>query len=415
MNNFLKKIKIIQFVNRFFDKKNIILILIQDINGWSIYDSLYKSLKKDKRFKVLVILIHSRQPGQYGDFRLNDYNEKFLKKQKINYIKAYDERKNKWLKLEKFNPNFIFIQTPYDCQRCEQYYIDNLNKIARTCYIPYGFMIAAIQRMQFNLDFHHKCDLIFCESHIHKSLFQKYCEIPKEILQKKLIVTGYPKLDFFREKNNIDESKFWKISKLQNPQIKRLIWSPHWTLKVKEHIPADDSIAFSDFHKYYKYFLNFLSCNQDVEIVLKPHPLLWSELLISEVMTEDEVLEFKNKWQSLPNASIYEKGDYFELFLTSDAILNSSVSFMAEYYPTKKPMLFMMGEKTVFNEFGEEIIKGLYVANNQQDLENFIDRVVIKRDDYMYEKRMDVMNKTIYFPQESSGEIIKDYLADYEK
>ena len=73
MKNFLKKIKIIQFVSRFFDKKNI-LIIIQDINGWSIYDSLYKSLKKDKRFKVLVILIHSRQPGQYGDFRLNDYN-----------------------------------------------------------------------------------------------------------------------------------------------------------------------------------------------------------------------------------------------------------------------------------------------------------------------------------------------------
>ncbi len=56
-------------------------------------------------------------------------------------------------------------------------------------------MIARIQRMQFNLDFHHKCNIIFCSSDLNKSLFEKYCEIDKDILAKKLILTGYPKLD----------------------------------------------------------------------------------------------------------------------------------------------------------------------------------------------------------------------------
>lgn len=378
---------------------------------WAMYDSLYRSLIKSEQFKVIIVLLHSKQPGQFNDFRLNSQNEQFFSQQNIEYILAYNVQNDKWLNLKKLKPDFIFIQTPYDCQRFEKYSIDHLNKIAKTCYIPYGFMIAAIQNMQFNLEFHHKCNRIFCESDMHRDLFYKYSDVDKKILQKQIVVTGYPKFDFYKDNHNVDASKFWKLNKSEPSQIRRLIWSPHWTVKMKKNDSAEENICFSDFHKNYQYFYKFLCSNPHIEIVLKPHPLLWDELANSEVMTKNEVMEFRKKWQALPNGSIYEKGDYFDLFMSSDAILNSSVSFLAEYYPTKKPMLFIASENSTFNECGKEIIKGLYIANDQKDIDSFIQKVVLDEDDYMYDRRMLIM-KEFYFSERNSAEIIKEHLRN---
>lgn len=399
-------------IKRPFFKTNVIF-LVQNNTLWDTYEFVYKLLADSKKFNMNVVLIPARQPGQFNDFRLDPSNELFFKTKNIPYILGFDETNNKWLNLKKLKPDFIFIQTPYDCQRPSNYSIIELNSIAQTCYIPYGIMIASIQTMQFNLDFYHNCHHIFCETEIHKELFYKYSDLDKSVLEKQITVTGYPKLDLYKNNYTADQNRYWKLNKENNNKLRRLIWSPHWTLPKKHNSNFNEKqLCFSDFFKNYKYFYNLLLSNQDIEIILKPHPLLWNELINNKLMSEKEITEFKEKWNALPNASIYEQGYYFGLFVSSDAILNSSVSFLAEYYPTKKPILFIVPENidTTLNEYGQKIIKGVYIAHNQEEITSFIKQVVIDNNDYMYDKRMSVMDRCFFFPKSSSSALIQNHL-----
>ena len=58
----------------------------------------------------------------------------------------------------------------------------------------------------------------------------------------------------------------------------------------------------------------------------------------------------------MPNTQT-EFGEYRDMFLTSDAMILDSVSFMQEYLFTEKPLLVLRKEKDSesFNTFGEEI------------------------------------------------------------
>jgi CDP-glycerol glycerophosphotransferase (TagB/SpsB family) len=81
--------------------------------------------------------------------------------------------------------------------------------------------------------------------------------------------------------------------------------------------------------------------NQDIQIVLRPHPFLWSTLTDRKVLSEAELRNLRESWDALPNTYVDEDGSYAELFLATDALMTDGISFLGEYpLVTGKPAIF---------------------------------------------------------------------------
>lgn len=375
-----------------------VVFLISFIDCWEAVKTVYYEMLKDECFEPIIISIP--RITKHATIEYNQENFNFFIKQGIDVIKGYDEASKKWFDLEALGPDIVFIQTPHRQKDTLENY-DKIFKYALIAYIPYGIMTAKIQQMQFNTPFHHKCWKIFAETSFHKMLYKKYGNIPG----KYVVTCGNPKLDIFNNLPTNINDRYWKISKNDNPSIKRILWTPHWSV--------DNYLNYSNFLEYYPYFLDLVKANPNIEVILKPHPELYEELIRIGKKTKEELEELELEFNALPNASIYKEGDYFELFLSSDAMINDSISFLVEYLPTKKPLLFLDSQRHIgFNEFGEKLISCHYISKTVEQTDQFIYDVVINGNDYMYEARIKVMKSLLYMPEEGAGYLIKEKIKN---
>ena len=96
----------------------------------------------------------------------------------------------------------------------------------------------------------------------------------------------------------------------------------------------------------------------------------------------------------MPNTTFVD-GEYYDLFLSSDALIHDCSSFMAEYLFTQKPALFIKkrGYSMPLNGFGEECLKRHYIGEDISDIRHFIDDVVIGGSDSMRMERNEFVER----------------------
>ena len=104
-----------------------------------------------------------------------------------------------------------------------------------------------------------------------------------------------------------------------------------------------------------------------------------------------KVQQYLDEMTSNKNVEYQEGGEYFETFVNSDALIHDCGSFTAEYLFTNHPCCFMLkDDKTTdknSNDFHKACINNHYKAYNQEQIIDFIENVVIKEKDTMFEKR----------------------------
>jgi CDP-glycerol glycerophosphotransferase (TagB/SpsB family) len=82
-------------------------------------------------------------------------------------------------------------------------------------------------------------------------------------------------------------------------------------------------------------------------------------------MSKEEYQTYLNNWDNLENSKTYLDGEYFDIFKTSDILITDCSSFLAEYFPTLKPIIFLnRKDRAPFDKFGNKIKKGFYEINN---------------------------------------------------
>ena len=110
----------------------------------------------------------------------------------------------------------------------------------------------------------------------------------------------------------------------------------------------------------------------------------------------EDVKKYYQKWDELDNGQYYA-GNFVDLFATSDAMIMDSCSFMAEYTAFNKPLFHTVTQtsRTNLNEFGEILYKNFYIPKNdlKEDIENFIQDVVINGNDYKKEERTEFVKQ----------------------
>ena len=97
---------------------------------------------------------------------------------------------------------------------------------------------------------------------------------------------------------------------------------------------------------------------------------------------------------------------------TSDALITDCGSFLAEYLPSKKPIMLLVNKNSIgYNEIGEKIVDSYYKAYKNDDIIDFIENVVIKENDHLEKERL--LNLNLIQPNgDGAGKFIVNHIKD---
>ncbi len=357
-------------------KIKVVFFVIQS-SIWK-YEELYNLMEVDEKFDPIIIACSS---VIYGNEEMEIIYNNFNKK-KYNVVKAYNAGNDKWLDIKaEIQPDVVFFTLPYEYTK-EDYFITNFLDCL-TCYVPYSFTITNLLPTAYDLLFHNLLWKAFYETSIHYEIAKK-CARNKA---SNVVITGYPGTDVFLNKN-YKPKNVWKI---KEKKILKIIWAPHHTIDNSK-----SQINFSNFLKYYQTMIDLAIKHYDkIQIAFKPHPLLKQKLYKDKNWGIERTNQYYEKWRDLPNGQL-EESEYIDLFMTSDALIHDSGSFMIEYIFLHKPVLFTIKDAKIrerLNLFGNLVLDQLYKAHNEDDIFSFIENVVISGNDMKYDNREKFLNK----------------------
>lgn len=361
------------------------------------YDKLYKLMCDHPRLDPLILIAPVVNYG-YDDMlsRMRQCYE-HLKNKGYSVIKLYDEVTESYVDLIKeIHPDVVFYTTPYKGQMDDRYFITSLKGVL-TAYIPYYYNEGVAYRIAYDTLFQNMVWRRYVETEFHKEL-SKNNSRNKGINS---VVTGYPGIEPLISSNDILTDSSWKI---KDRRIKRIIWAPHHTLE------AVNTCHYSCFLNYCDFMIEMAEKFQDsAQFVFKPHPLLRNKLnlLWGKKRTDD----YYYKWESMRNTALKD-GEYSDLFLTSDAMIHDSGSFLIEYLYVNKPVMRTLNDiplKNMYNPFALKCLDNYYLGRNKQDIEVFIQNI-IHNIDPLKEQRTKFVNEVLMPKGSPSQNIIDDIL-----
>ncbi len=367
------------------------------------YEGLYKLMEEDERFEPIVIVCPYISYGEEN--MLKDMGQAYIsfRNKGYNVIKTLDDKTGKWLDVNnEIKPDMVFFTNPYSLTKSE-YLIKNYENTL-TFYVPYGFMITDRPLMQYNQELHNLVFKIFHETSYQNFQARKYSS-NKGVNS---IVTGFPGIDLLIFPNSLKTKDVWKNKRRAS---KRIIWAPHHTIEKKV-----DEFNYSCFLEFSEFMLEIADKYKDkIDFAFKPHPLLKAKLKKLPDWGEEKTNDYYKEWANRSNTQLCD-GDYIDLFLTSDAMIHDSGSFLVEYISTNKPSLYMIRNNIVldgFSELGNLIVDCHYKSYKEEDVLNFIENIILEENDFLNNKRELVIKEKLQPPNKktASENIFKEVLG----
>ena len=267
---------------------------------------------------------------------------------------------------KKINADIVFYAQPYN-NGPDIYKIEKVYKHSLFAYIPYCYLMEKGEKFH-NYLLYNVAWKMFFPSKYEKITESKFLYNKGENID----VTGYP---------IFDEPKCDVI--YTNRIKKRVIWAPHHS------ILEDDTLNYSNFLQIADDMLKLADKYSDrIHFIFKPHPRLQEKLYKCNDWGVKKTDIYYNKWRTGVNTSL-EDGNYIELFNQSDAMIHDCSSFSAEYLLTLKPVMYLAKEDHLnfLNEFGVLCYEQHYKGHSINDVEKFLNDVVLLGIDPMKEKR----------------------------
>ena len=210
---------------------------------------------------------------------------------------------------------------------------------------------------------------------------------------------GLPKADYFA------------MVAIQQRKRKRIIIAPHHSMD-----PIAGKFMISNFPRYADFFLRLPALYPDIDWVFRPHPLTMVTMVNSGRWTMDQRNEYEVKMKSYANVEFQEGGSYYSTFMNSDALIQDCSSFLPEYFYSNKPQCYLLAgvhaEEEQFLEYGRELLSCTYKAFSEEDILNFIDKVVVADNDTMKDRREAFTSKRLMYNYPHASEAMVGYLKE---
>jgi CDP-glycerol glycerophosphotransferase (TagB/SpsB family) len=137
--------------------------------------------------------------------------------------------------------------------------------------------------------------------------------------------------------------------------------------------------------------------SDEIQFSFKPHPLLKDKLHQHDDWGIEKTDGFFEFWNASANTQL-NLADYCDLFLTSDAIIHDSGSFLAEYLYVDKPAMYMVADENLtqkFSPFGKLAFEVCSHGSSIEDIRLFIEKDVLQELDEMKCKRSEFIHRQL--------------------
>ena len=373
--------------------------LVYSSSIWQ-YEAIYRLMEKDERFEPIIIIVGLNDGTKNTIQEQYEITKSWFNSNDYRCIGVLNE--NKELDWKFFQLDIVFSAIPYINILPRKFEFGELPVSTLLIYTPYGVAVNEMSDRYFNMKIHNIAWRLFYETDIQKLMGEKYALNKGE----NIIVSGYSKIDNLLKKECRDYSDLWK----GNVSAKKIIYAPHHSLMREES-------RYATFDENYLFILDYAKNHiNETSWIIKPHPLLKKATIQYGLFSsEAEYDAYLAEWDNLPNAKVVLNGDYFDYFVSSDAMLLDSESFIFEYQYTHKPLLFFTRKTQTFNAFGEMLLNILYKCpgNDYDGISNFVDTVVINGNDSMFEQRQTFFNKYLNYVKDNNGMNASEYIYSY--
>lgn len=351
------------------NKKVRIIFFVNYAASWGA-EPLFNKIKNDPLFYVKIAVIPDAARGETNQkIQINNTLKRLSLKYKDYILDNY--KNNSWID---YSDSFdiAFFPVPYDLMTIEIYTIKYYcKKNVLPILIDYGVSISnwsldhILNTLESNL-----CWKVFTNFKSDLINYQTKCDLKG----LNVVLTGYSKMDRFSEIHLVPRSR------------KKIILAPHHTVATPE-------LPMSNFLKFSNLFLELPKLFPDVDFVLRPHPLLFTTLINSNLWTKEQVNSYINTFCCYSNTEYQDPSvDYFDTFLNSDGIIHDCGSFIVEYLYTDHPACYILADSNIipkiFNDFSQKCLEYYYHAFSKEDIIQFINNVILNEDDPLKSKRL---------------------------
>lgn len=294
--------------------------------------------------------------------------------------------------------DLICFSTPYAEMTLDLHSIASLTARGKLVfYINYSFGVSVYDLNFLHLGHITRLWKVFLPTRYHAKRWQKY----NPVLKDRIIVSGYPKLDLLLSGKTVITHE---------SQRKRVILAPHHSVDTHS---SDWSLG--DFLLLADRYAEIPTMFPSLDFIFRPHPLLRNKLENNPSWGKDRTADYFSFLESQPNVEIDLTGNYTELFLSSDAMIHNSGSFLAEYLFTGKPAGFMIQDvrllKKSLNPYGLKCLKSHHALNSTKDVKNFIEKTVIGGKDSLKWRRAPLVDEYVAAATPSASEKILEHIT----
>ncbi|MBB1198991.1 glycosyl transferase [Enterobacteriaceae bacterium 89] len=348
--------------------------------GWTNFESVIDAMRANPAFDCRIVVVPYLN-WKATDLR-GDIQRQILKERGLKYVGFEDYQ------LDDRQPDVVFLQNPYDEARPEAFRSEYLvQRGVHIAYIPYALDTGIGEESmiyQYNLQCQNLASWIFARSERHKAEFAIQCRAGNGHVH----VTGHPKFDDYDRRYHIDASR-------PANSVKTFLWTPHFVL------PGDQKM-YTTFTLYSQAMLRLIE-REDIHLIVRPHPLFKQWIGEAAPLAQRHYQQLLEASASRENVTWDTGPDYAASFARSDALIADAGSFLLEYLPSKKPILYLTHESCHgLNRTADFIYNAYDVARREEDIFRFVDNVVQGLDP-MRPHRERVLREELHIDETTAG------------
>ena len=304
--------------------------------AWDALADIHELMLADKRFDVTVISIPRRFRAE-EPFANEEKVSEFLETSGIKHLRFnFEDSFEGQAKLRELAPDYVFINYPWQRNYQPGYRVEQLAEFTKVAYVPYYSLALVNEPGEIGVTPYlytqrstQLASLVFTQD---PNTLDAYAKTSRG--NGYVHLTGTPKIDSLVRKVQSGETN-WPLP----AGNRKMVWAPH-------HSFSPDWFNFGMFPQIAQDMLQFAKTHSELDIVMRPHPIMFGNLVASGIRTKAELDAWLASWNALPNTAIDSEGAIAPLFAAADIFVSDGISFLGEYpLATGKPAIFFEKEQ----------------------------------------------------------------------
>lgn len=333
------------------NKRMKIGFIVFEPETWDKLSPIYHILKTKKEIDVKLIIV----PSFDQELKLTIHFGKelqYFSNIDSDYIPAY--KMNEWINIENDGYDYVFYQDPYNVHMPSTLRSNNVVRFTKICYVPYGFIGSDVfLGLATDSDFFRNVYLGFMDS--IKTI---------DVLNKKFDYTIKNGLQHFYDVGYPAYEKYFNYKCRKG--IKRILWTPRWSY--------DPKVGGSHFFEYKDEILSLKEKFNDISIVIRPHPMMFSNFINEGKMSIDEYNDFIELAKK-KGIEISIGNDISNDFNDTDLLITDYSSIFPMYFLTGRPVIYCNSIIKLNKEYAE-LADVSYQCDNWEKIEQCVANLI---------------------------------------